>query len=387
MDREIDLSVSDSSSDTVSLPRSSRNPAVSGRKTMPGLGQTLSVADAEFDFSFPDEPMDAEISDSRSPEAYAFIDGTAPSSPAATRTKSTVADAEFDFSFLDDPPDPEISGLRLSQLPIFLEGKTWSSLTAVILLHAILVCFLSLSPRPHAVSPKSIQVQLVSMMGGSEPRQRSPEAGKDEQPGAPASPVAALPVKKEPPDSNLSPKTVDAHPKQHPDKIAKVTPRPKQRETVNAVQQSPQTEPHSNQSESSVQSVGTGAGSAAEAGAGSGTASSGQAGSGGVNGVRGSGPSEIAFGSPNGPNFLTKVMPAYPVLARRLEKEGTVLLRVTIDERGCPVEIEVLRKAGFGFDEEAVKAVKDSTFTPAKLAGKPLACKALLPIRFVLKSS
>ena len=101
----------------------------------------------------------------------------------------------------------------------------------------------------------------------------------------------------------------------------------------------------------------------------------------------GKGPVERAFGSPDGPSFLRKVLPSYPAFARRLEKEGTVLLRVTIDERGRPVEIEVLKKAGFGFDEEAVKAVKDSTFVPAKKEGKPLTCKALLPIRFVLKSS
>ena len=90
----------------------------------------------------------------------------------------------------------------------------------------------------------------------------------------------------------------------------------------------------------------------------------------------------MAFGSPNGSTFLHKVVPSYPALARRLEKEGTVLLCVTIDERGRPVEVEVLGKAGFGFDEEAVKAIKDSTFVPARKEGKPLTCKALLPIRF-----
>jgi protein TonB len=108
---------------------------------------------------------------------------------------------------------------------------------------------------------------------------------------------------------------------------------------------------------------------------------------GGRNGLGGPGAVERVFGSPDGPSFLHKELPAYPALARRLEKEGIVLLRVTIDERGRPVEIEVINKAGFGFDEEAVKAVKGSTFVPAKMEGKPLTCKALLPIRFVLKNS
>jgi TonB family protein len=105
------------------------------------------------------------------------------------------------------------------------------------------------------------------------------------------------------------------------------------------------------------------------------------------NGSGGKGSQERTFGSPDGPSFLRKVVPCYPALARRLEKEGTVLLRVTIDEQGRPLEIEVLKKAGFGFDEEAVKAIKDSSFVPAKRDGKPLACSALLPIRFVLKQS
>jgi protein TonB len=74
-------------------------------------------------------------------------------------------------------------------------------------------------------------------------------------------------------------------------------------------------------------------------------------------------------------------------LAKRLEKQGTVLLRVTIDERGRAAEVEILRKAGFGLDEEAVRAAKESTFIPAKRDGKPFTCRALLPIRFVLKDS
>jgi len=96
---------------------------------------------------------------------------------------------------------------------------------------------------------------------------------------------------------------------------------------------------------------------------------------------------ERTFGSPDGPSFLRKVVPCYPALAKRLAKEGIVLLRVTIDKQGRPLGIEVLKKAGFGFDEEAVKAIKDSSFVPAQKDGEPLACKVLLPIRFVLKQS
>ena len=141
-----------------------------------------------------------------------------------------------------------------------------------------------------------------------------------------------------------------------------------------------QSESGGNQSERSTLSTGSGSGGS--------VASSGQ-GDGGGNGSGGGGGglAERAFGSPDGPSFLHKVMPSYPPLAKKLEKEGIVLLRVTIDARGRPVEVEVLQKAGFGFDEEAVKAIKESTFTPAKRDGKALACRALLPIRFVLTRS
>jgi protein TonB len=99
------------------------------------------------------------------------------------------------------------------------------------------------------------------------------------------------------------------------------------------------------------------------------------------------GPVESSFGSGDGPRFLNKAAPKYPRLARELGKEGTVLLRLTIDERGCLLNVDVVKQAGSGFDEEAVRAVKSSTFSPAKKSGKPVMCRAQLPIRFVLRSA
>jgi periplasmic protein TonB len=118
-------------------------------------------------------------------------------------------------------------------------------------------------------------------------------------------------------------------------------------------------------------------------GEGSGTASS----SHGAGASFGNGPFETRFGSPNGPRFLRREIPNYPHQARQMAKEGTVVLHITIDEAGRPVEIDLVKKAGCGFDEEAIKAVKNSTFAPARREGKPITCKAVLPIRFVLKNA
>jgi len=94
---------------------------------------------------------------------------------------------------------------------------------------------------------------------------------------------------------------------------------------------------------------------------------------------------DVEFGSANAPRFLNREMPVYPLMARRLGKEGRVLLRLTIDENGKLLNVEVIEGAGYGFTEAAVDAVRKSTFIPAKSEGKPVMSKALLPIRFSLR--
>ena len=78
-------------------------------------------------------------------------------------------------------------------------------------------------------------------------------------------------------------------------------------------------------------------------------------------------------------------MPGYPALARRLGKEGLVVLRLTIDEHGTLTSLEVLEDPGCGFTAAAVEAARMSRFLPARVNGRPTACRALLPIRFELR--
>ncbi len=110
-----------------------------------------------------------------------------------------------------------------------------------------------------------------------------------------------------------------------------------------------------------------------------------QAGSAGHGAAGGGGAMEVGFGSPDGPRFLHRVIPSYPEFAQEQEMQGTVFLRVEIDEHGRVVNVKVLKKAGFGFDEAAVKAIRESTFIPAKNEGKCCGCMVLIPIRFELQ--
>jgi TonB family protein len=66
------------------------------------------------------------------------------------------------------------------------------------------------------------------------------------------------------------------------------------------------------------------------------------------------------------PRPMHRAAPAFPPAALRLNRGATVVVRVLVDETGQVVEAELEgRKAGLGFDDEALKAARSSTFQPA----------------------
>lgn len=91
------------------------------------------------------------------------------------------------------------------------------------------------------------------------------------------------------------------------------------------------------------------------------------------------------MGTKDGPAFEEMVPPRYPSRAKRLRREGSVLLELSLDKQGKLMDVKVVKGAGYGFDEEALRSVRKSRFRPAMRKGKPVACRALLPIRFELK--
>jgi iron complex transport system substrate-binding protein len=71
----------------------------------------------------------------------------------------------------------------------------------------------------------------------------------------------------------------------------------------------------------------------------------------------------------------------------RHEDLPVVLRLVTIDEHGRLVDVQVVKGGWSGFEEEALRAVKSSTFHPAVHNGKPVLCRTHLPIHFQLKGN
>ena len=92
-----------------------------------------------------------------------------------------------------------------------------------------------------------------------------------------------------------------------------------------------------------------------------------------------------SVGADNYPHFLHRELPVYPQAARRMGREGKVVLRLAIDETGKLQQVEVVESSGFEFTRAAVEAVKKSTYRPALQNGRPVPSRAVLPVQFVLK--
>ena len=105
---------------------------------------------------------------------------------------------------------------------------------------------------------------------------------------------------------------------------------------------------------------------------------------GGAGKNNGQGVVTTSFGKPDGPRFLYRELPEYPLLARRRKLEGKVLLSVSLNDQGSLMGVEVVEASSQLFIGPSIEAVKRSRFAPATRNGVPVAAKALLPIRFTL---
>jgi protein TonB len=104
-----------------------------------------------------------------------------------------------------------------------------------------------------------------------------------------------------------------------------------------------------------------------------------------MRGRSGAGGSLVTFGTPGGPGIVRMAQPRYPREARRLGKEGIVVLKLSLDATGAVHDVEVMRGVGFGLEEASREAVLLSRFRPATLRGRPVACQVILPIHFKLR--
>ena len=92
----------------------------------------------------------------------------------------------------------------------------------------------------------------------------------------------------------------------------------------------------------------------------------------------------MALGEIGSPRFIHRESPVYPFMARKLGKEGKVVLRLALDAKGQLQEIDIVEANGFGFAEAASDAIRKSTFSPAVKNGRAISSRVLIPLTFVL---
>lgn len=77
--------------------------------------------------------------------------------------------------------------------------------------------------------------------------------------------------------------------------------------------------------------------------------------------------------------------PVYPAAARAQEVEADVVLAIVVASTGEVSDARVIRPAGFGFDEEALRAVRGARFTPAQRDGRRVAVRMRWSVSFRLR--
>jgi TonB family protein len=88
---------------------------------------------------------------------------------------------------------------------------------------------------------------------------------------------------------------------------------------------------------------------------------------------------DMVLGDVGSPRFIHRESPIYPFMARKLGKEGKVVLRLALDAQGRLQGIDVVEANGFGFAEAASSAIRKSTFAPAIRDGRTISSRVLVP--------
>jgi len=86
-----------------------------------------------------------------------------------------------------------------------------------------------------------------------------------------------------------------------------------------------------------------------------------------------------------GPEPIKTVQPSYPAAAKKDKIEGTVWVKVRVDETGKVAEAKVEKSEASVLEGATIAAVKQWKFNPAISKGKPISLWVTIPFRFKLQ--
>lgn len=298
------------------------------------------------------------------------------------------------------PPDRPACSQMALDLPKHASGASGSPpasrprhressllLTLVAVIHvAGAISLARLSPAPRQLDSPPIVVALIGPSGDAS----SQTAAAAEQPSAPATPesASAPPAPPEPPPPQpqavtpppLAPAPTELQPPPKPKPVAADKPKPKPKPPRETPQPKPQpaAAPATTVATASEPSNGPAQASTP-------TATAGPQGS--------PNPSANAASNQITParfdaGYLNNPAPAYPPLARRLQEQGKVMLRVHVSADGKPGKIELSSSSGSDrLDKAAQAAVARWRFVPARQGDRNVETWVIVPIIFKLEGS
>jgi protein TonB len=81
--------------------------------------------------------------------------------------------------------------------------------------------------------------------------------------------------------------------------------------------------------------------------------------------------------------YASPLQPKYPPASMRAQEQGTVMLRVLVDETGVPQRIEIARSSGHTrLDAAARESVSHARFRPVMHDGRATSAWGIVPIAF-----
>ncbi len=84
-------------------------------------------------------------------------------------------------------------------------------------------------------------------------------------------------------------------------------------------------------------------------------------------------------------SYVKKINPQYPRASQNLREKGTVILVLSVNEKGQPVQVEISKSSGYKrLDEAAMQAAQRSRFKPYQKNGSASSFRVKVPIEFKL---
>ena len=93
----------------------------------------------------------------------------------------------------------------------------------------------------------------------------------------------------------------------------------------------------------------------------------------------------VIGGGVTAPILINEVLPEFSEEARKARFQGAVTLETIIREDGSVQVVRVVRSVGFGLDQQAIAAVLQWKFKPARMNGKPVPSYMNVEVNFNLR--